>query len=348
VKVIIQRNGQLFGPYPIGLIGGYLKSGRVFLHDLARDEADAGAQWRTMDQLLQQSVKAGGGGETWKDSMHQFRTVFDPGVLLPWRAIRSFQWLSDRKLLYLAGVGLAPATLLAMSSGGSVGYWAIAFYFSALWTLFFFYLFRTPQVQTIFCLACFFVTGLISIPVLLVCHHVPPIPYFLLLAHSEALLARAVGMLFGVGLWEELCKAAVLFWVVRRPGLILMPQTAVFYGMISGLGFGIYEGVAYQQSVNREHGVDDAYFLNIARLTSLPFLHAVWTGIAGYFIGFAALFSTKRHALWLCAVLVPACLHAVYNTFGWSFVGLGSGFFGVLLLMTYLATGKQTQTQLGL
>jgi hypothetical protein len=29
--------------------------------------------------------------------------------------------------------------------------------------------------------------------------------------------------------------------------------------------------------------------LNLIRLTTLPFLHAIWTGITGYFIGFARL-----------------------------------------------------------
>lgn len=86
-----------------------------------------------------------------------------------------------------------------------------------------------------------------------------------------------------------LCKAAILFWLVKRPSQLLIPQTVVFYGMMSGLGFGIYEGVNYQMNLNRTQGIDQAYFLNIARLTSLPFLHAVWSGLVGYFISFAAL-----------------------------------------------------------
>ncbi len=348
MKIVIQRNGQFHGPYPISLIDDYLKSGRVFLNDLARNEDEASAPWSTLDQLLSQSGSNAWNLLSWKEALRHFRTVFDLGLLFPCQEIRSLQWLSDRKLLYLAAVGLTPATLLAISSGGSMSYWAVAFYFSTLWTLFFYYLFRTPQVKPAFCLICFFGTGLISIPLLLVFQHFPPIPFFLSLAESETLLLRALGMLLGVGIWEELCKAAVVFWVARRPGIILMPQTTVFYGMISGLGFGIYEGVDYQQNINREQGVDTAYFLNIARLTSLPFLHAVWTGIAGYFIGFAALFAHKRYALWLYAILAPACLHAFYNTFGWSLIGLSSGFLGVILLMTYLTNSKKTQIQLGL
>lgn len=144
-------------------------------------------------------------------------------------------------------------------------------------------------------------------------------------------------MLFGVALHEELCKAAVILWLVRRPGSILMPQTVVFYGMISGLGFGIYEGVNYQQTVNRQQGVDTAYFLNVARLTSLPFLHAIWTGIAAYFIAFAGLVPKKRFGLWVIAIVTPAILHGFYNLCGWNILGLSFGLLSVILLMTYLS-----------
>ena len=116
--------------------------------------------------------------------------------------------------------------------------------------------------------------------------------------------------------------------------------------MLSGLGFGIYEGVAYQQTINREQGIDTAYFLNIARLTSLPFLHAMWTGIAGYFISFSALVPSKKYGLWVLAILIPAILHACYNTFGWSILGLGTGLLSVVLLMTYLSNCNQMQKQL--
>ena len=153
-------------------------------------------------------------------------------------------------------------------------------------------------------------------------------------------------MFLGVGINEELCKAAIILWLVRRPGSILIPQTVVFYAMISGLGFGIYEGVNYQQTVNREQVIDVAYFMNIARLTSLPFLHAIWTGIAGYFISFAALVPAKRYGLWVLAIVTPASLHASYNTFGWNILGLGAGLLSVILLMTYLSNCKQMQKQL--
>ena len=227
-----------------------------------------------------------------------------------------------------------------------MAYWAIAFYFSALWALFFYYLFKTPQVRAPICFLCFFFTGIISIPVLLVIQNILPWSVLYGMIESPNFIARALGMFFGVGLNEELCKAAIIFWIATRPGSILMPQTVVFYGMLSGLGFGIYEGVAYQQSVNREMEIDMAYCLNLARLTSLPFLHAMWTGIASYFIAFAALQPHRKYGLWVMAICIPAGLHATYNLYGWNILGLGSGLLGVILLMTYLSNCQHMQNHL--
>jgi RsiW-degrading membrane proteinase PrsW (M82 family) len=83
----------------------------------------------------------------------------------------------------------------------------------------------------------------------------------------------------------------------------------LFYGLMAGLGFGIYEGINYQTSYNFRFAIDAAgyrdratyaaeyYLLNLIRLTTLPFLHAIWTGMAGYFIGFAAQFPRRKRGM---------------------------------------------------
>src|SRR5262249_18930358 len=121
--------------------------------------------------------------------------------------------------------------------------------------------------------------------------------------------------LFGVGLPEELCKMAALFFILRREGP-LPPQVLLFYGLMAGLGFGIYEGVRYQMGRNfsESGGVASIYYLaNLIRLTTLPFLHAIWTGIAGYFIAFAWQYPQRKVGLLIVAIGLPALLHAIYD-----------------------------------
>lgn len=338
MRILVRRGQQSFGPYTVHTAAKYMAAGTLFPQDLARDETLGNSPWIPLRTLLAKT----GGLPTVSLAGLVSQTAanlksFDLRLIVPWPEIISLRWIQDRRLIYLAAIGLGPVFVLAITGGLSLAYWAIAFYFSSLWALFFYYLFKTPQVQSGLCLVCFFVTGLVSISVLLGLQHLPPWSGLYALAVSEAFPQRTLGMLLGVALHEELCKAAVILWLVRRPGNILMPQTVVFYGMISGLGFGIYEGVNYQQTINRQQGVDTAYFLNVARLTSLPFLHAVWTGIASYFIAFAALVPKKRFGLWVIAIIIPAILHGAYNLCGWNIFGLSFGLLGVILLMTYLA-----------
>jgi RsiW-degrading membrane proteinase PrsW (M82 family) len=147
---------------------------------------------------------------------------------------------------------------------------------------------------------------------------------------------------------EETCKALVLLFVVKRFKPI-PPQAMLFYGLMAGLGFGIYEGVTYQTSHNFRFAINAAgnldsttfaaeyYLLNLIRLTTLPFLHAIWTGMAGYFIGFAAQFPNRKRGLLIVAIGVPALLHGSYNAFGSAALGLVIALVSVLALNLYLA-----------
>ncbi len=348
MKIIIQRNQQDFGPYSLAAVQQYLAQGSLLPHDLARDAADPNTSLVSLTQLLARaghSLPPQGSGNPFQQALQNLKS-FDARLLFPWATISSFSWFQDRRLIYLTAVGLGPAVALAIAPGVWAGYWAIALYFSSIWAMFFYYLFKTPQMTPRLCFLCFFFTGIVSISVLLLLQTIPPWSSLYTFARSDSFAPRFLGMFLGVGLSEEFCKAAILFWIVRRPGQLLTPQTVVFYGMLSGLGFGIYEGVNYQMNINREKGVDGAYFLNIARLTSLPFLHASWTGLAGYFIAFAALYPKKCWGLWVVAIGLPALFHAIYNTFGWGFIGLGSALLSVILLSTYLANAVQMQRQL--
>ena len=90
---------------------------------------------------------------------------------------------------------------------------------------------------------------------------------------------------------------------------------------------------------NRDPAVFAAeyYLLNLVRLTTLPFLHAIWTGMAGYFIGFAEQFPERKRGLIIVAIGVPAFLHGSYNTFSAGAVGLIIALVSVLALNLYLA-----------
>ena len=92
----------------------------------------------------------------------------------------------------------------------------------------------------------------------------------------------------------------------------------MFYGLISGLGFGIKEGVGYQLGPYAAEAAKTGHFAafyleSVLRLTSLPFFHAVWTGIAAYLIWFAARLPSARAGLLVLALVIPATYHGLYD-----------------------------------
>ena len=146
----------------------------------------------------------------------------------------------------------------------------------------------------------------------------------------------------GFWLWsalpEELLKVFMLYVISRRHD-IKFPSTFAYYGMICGLGFGIYEGMNYQMTVNFDlaDGMEEYLFLNLLRLTTLPVLHAVWTGIAGFFLGFVFLHGQKKYYFVLVEVSIPSVLHALFNTFNHTVASLGLAIMSVLAFSLYFA-----------
>ena len=81
------------------------------------------------------------------------------------------------------------------------------------------------------------------------------------------------GYTFGVGLCEEFCKAyAVVFRLGFKPPLDF--RGACFWGLASGIGFGIAEGIMYSGSYY--NGVSTAP-IYLVRFSACVALHATWS-----------------------------------------------------------------------
>jgi protease PrsW len=255
--------------------------------------------------------------------------------------------LKNRKFIATAAVGLAPLFILALFRNLETAFWAMAIYFSVLWGLFFYHVFPTPGVRLSTSLLCFFTTGILSVSVLLMAYAFQPLSWLLQDVGSRHPLVRLAAFTLAVGLPEELCKSMTLFALLKKTDP-LSPQLMVFYGLMSGLGFGIYEGVDYQMGRNFRYasGGAEYYLLNLVRLTTLPFLHAMWTGMAGYFIGFGGLYPRRQGGLMLIGIAVPTLLHGLYNTFNQSMIGLGFALLTVLALNLCLARSAEFEEAL--
>ncbi len=158
------------------------------------------------------------------------------------------------------------------------------------------------------------------------------------------ILVSALAFTVGVGLWEELTKAIPLFYYFEKYDRMGW-RGACLWGLASGIGFGVSEGVLYSsKSYNGIAGVD-LYFV---RFISCVALHAMWSASVGIAIArnveeHDRLEGKSAFARFMLRVLaVPMVLHGFYDAFltegmsGWAlFVALLS--FGWLVMHIELA-----------
>ena len=344
MRYYILRNNAEYGAYEVAVLKQYVDEGRILLHDQAKDP-NTGVVNTVGYCLRRNNVKV---KIKSKGSFVEQLKAIGTELTLPVGLLKSKQWLSDKRLLLLALIGLGPSVIMLLPIHGFGVFYAVALYFSAIWGLFFYYFFKTQQVRLKITLSVFFLTqgfvfllwDVLGIPSLN--------PFYQLI--DTVFILDLFGNIFGVGLTEELVKLLPLLLIYRFTKEPLQPKTLVFYGLMSGIAFGVFEGVQYQMSVNIQLDYTSSFFMNIARLTSLPFIHAIWTGIAGYFIGFAKLYPLYRHALYFLAISIPSVMHGLYDTFCSSYLGmliaLTITFIAVFLLTTYLRQAQDYQTKL--
>src|SRR5262249_15113349 len=91
------------------------------------------------------------------------------------------------------------------------------------------------------------------------------------------LLLSAVGVTFGVRLCEELTQALPLFIYFGRDAAMGW-RGACLWGLASGVGFGVSEGIMY--AGDHYNGISGGE-IYIVRFISCVALHAMWAGSVG-------------------------------------------------------------------
>jgi RsiW-degrading membrane proteinase PrsW (M82 family) len=129
-------------------------------------------------------------------------------------------------------------------------------------------------------------------------------------------LLSFLGFTCGVGLCEELVKAAPLLWHYRRKATLDW-RGACRWGFISGVGFGISEGISYSSDYYNGVAGPGIY---VVRFVSCVTLHAVWSASAGISIcRRQQQVQDSENVLEVIAravpiVIVPMVLHGLYDT----------------------------------
>jgi RsiW-degrading membrane proteinase PrsW (M82 family) len=133
---------------------------------------------------------------------------------------------------------------------------------------------------------------------------------------NTGFMMSLAGFTFGVGLCEELLKSLPVFWHFRRRAAMDW-RGALLWGIASGVGFGVAEGIFYSADFYNGLYGGTTYMV---RFISCVALHSVWTAAVALTIweDQEAIFhadSWLEIAGTLPGILfVPMVLHALYDT----------------------------------
>lgn len=122
--------------------------------------------------------------------------------------------------------------------------------------------------------------------------------------------------MLGVGFFEEAIKAIPVLWRLYRPAAISW-RGACLWGMASGAGFGVSEGIHYSSNYYNGISTAEEYLL---RFTSVAALHVLLSGACGILLHRHQkhLDAEEDWGSWLLTmaaiITVPMLLHGLYNT----------------------------------
>ena len=225
-------------------------------------------------------------------------------------------WRQGLRLLVIA-YALLPLIFLAVLSSSndlSAPGWAYSLYVAPLWIMGFWLLIRPGHLtrQELYAAAGIVAWTLIWINLVTIN------------LNNRLNLKGSISFLpaLAVGFNEEITKALP----VLLAGLILLKyrkvklsvRMSMFLGTIAGLTFGVAEQAFYTSNdiigINQARSNDEAVNAALAfaeRIFVDGFQHAVWAGIAGFFIGLALNYPRRRIQLIVLGVTIPAVLHAL-------------------------------------
>lgn len=133
---------------------------------------------------------------------------------------------------------------------------------------------------------------------------------------SNGFVLSFLGFTCGVGFCEELCKALPLLWHFRSKGTLTW-RGACVWGLVSGVGFGVAEGIMYSSRYYNGIHTGGIYWV---RFIACVGLHATWAAAVGVSLFRNQLRVQGQKTIWellgwtAYIMALPMLLHGIYDT----------------------------------
>jgi len=131
--------------------------------------------------------------------------------------------------------------------------------------------------------------------------------------HLHPLLFAILYAFLGIGFVEEILKYLVVKKTVLNHHEFDEPVDAMLYMIIAALGFAALENLLILLPMNAHFQFFEVAFVSIFRFVGATFLHALCSGLIGYYLALS-LFQTK-HGLKLIikGMVIATLLHGLYD-----------------------------------
>jgi len=119
--------------------------------------------------------------------------------------------------------------------------------------------------------------------------------------------------LLGIALVEELLKYLVVRLGVFSNAALDEPVDIMLYMIIAGLGFAAFENILLLFHLIQTYPASDIFLVNTIRFVQAVFLHALVSGLFGYFIALSFIKKEHRGFLFFFGFFSATTLHGLFN-----------------------------------
>jgi len=130
---------------------------------------------------------------------------------------------------------------------------------------------------------------------------------------SERTLFLFIYFLVGIALVEETLKYLIVKATAFRSRALNEPVDVMLYMIIAALGFAAFENILLLFGLIQTYSASDIFLVNTIRFVQAVLLHALASGILGYFIALSFYKKKRRGFLTILGLLLATLLHGLFN-----------------------------------
>jgi RsiW-degrading membrane proteinase PrsW (M82 family) len=126
-------------------------------------------------------------------------------------------------------------------------------------------------------------------------------------------LAKIIYVFVGIALIEELLKYFVVRWRVFDHREFDEPVDTMLYMIIAALGFAAMENILIFLPLNLDFHLMDTFLMSVLRFLGATFLHALCSGLLGYYLALSFRYTKNRFKLAAKGMIIATFLHGLYD-----------------------------------